>query len=120
MRQISGIADVSNVGGITTQFQIEVDPDKLQEYDLSLSQVIETIEDNNANAGGSMIVRGDLSYVVRGIGLIKDLNDLGHIVIKTVNGTPVFLSDVENSSMETWSAKAFLAIRKAITIVQTG
>lgn len=94
LRQISGIADVSNVGGITTQFQIEVDPDKLQEYDLSLSQVIETIEDNNANAGGSMIVRGDLSYVVRGIGLIKDLNDLGHIVIKTVNGTPVFLSDV--------------------------
>ena len=94
LRQISGIADVSNVGGITTQFQIEVDPDKLLEYDLSLSQVIETIEDNNANAGGSMIVRGDLSYVVRGIGLVKDLDDLGHIVVKSVNGTPVFLSDV--------------------------
>lgn len=94
LRQISGIADVSNVGGITTQYQIEIDPDKLNQYGLSLAEVTETIENNNANAGGSMIVRGDLSYVVRGIGLVRNLEDLGRIVVKTVNGTPVFLSDI--------------------------
>lgn len=46
------------------------------------------------NAGGSMLSRGDLSYVIRGIGLVKDLEDLGHIVIKTVNGVPVYLNDI--------------------------
>ncbi len=94
LRQISGIADVSNFGGITTQFQIEIDPVKLNQYNLSLSDVTETIERNNANAGGSMINRGDLSYVVRGIGLVKDLDDMGNIVVKTVNGVPVYLNDV--------------------------
>lgn len=94
LRQISGIADVSNFGGITTQFQIEIDPVKLNQYNLSLSEITETIERNNANAGGSMINRGNLSYVVRGIGLVKDLDDMGNIVVKTVNGVPVYLNDV--------------------------
>lgn len=94
LRQISGIADVSNFGGITTQFQIEIDPARLERYDLSLSDVTGTIERNNTNAGGSMIDRGDLSYVVRGIGLVKDLEDMGKIVVKTVNGLPVYLNDV--------------------------
>jgi cobalt-zinc-cadmium resistance protein CzcA len=94
LRRISGIADVSNFGGITTQYQIEIDPIKLSQYGLSLSEVTETIERNNANAGGSMISRGNLSYVVRGIGLIRDLDDMGKIVVKTVNGVPVYLNDI--------------------------
>ncbi len=94
LRQISGIADVSNFGGITTQFQVEVDPAKLSRYDLSLSDVTQTIERNNANAGGSMIDRGDLSYVVRGIGLVRDLEDMGKIVVTTTEGVPVLLNDV--------------------------
>ena len=73
LKQIYGIADVSNFGGITTQYQIEIDPDRLTAYGLSLSEVTGAIEDNNANAGGSTIMRGDLSYVVRGVGLVQDL-----------------------------------------------
>ncbi|KUY29594.1 efflux RND transporter permease subunit [Elizabethkingia ursingii] len=94
IKQVSGIADVTNFGGITTQFQIELDPHKLEQYGLSLSEVTETISKNNISAGGSMLPRGDLSYVIRGIGLVKDLNDLGKIVVKTENGVPVFLNDV--------------------------
>ncbi|KMQ65727.1 membrane protein [Chryseobacterium angstadtii] len=94
IKQVTGIADVTNFGGITTQFQIELDPQKLDQYGLSLSEVTETITKNNSNAGGSMLPRGDLAYVVRGIGLIKDLDDLGKIVIKTEKGVPVFLHDV--------------------------
>ncbi|MDR1203615.1 MAG: CusA/CzcA family heavy metal efflux RND transporter [Tannerellaceae bacterium] len=94
LRRISGIADVSNFGGITTQFQVEIDPVKLSQYDLSLSEITETIERNNANAGGSMIDRGNLSYVVRGIGLIRDLDDMGKIVVKNVSGVPIYLNDV--------------------------
>ncbi|WP_288448316.1 CusA/CzcA family heavy metal efflux RND transporter [uncultured Chryseobacterium sp.] len=94
IKQVSGIADVTNFGGSTTQFQIELDPHKLEQYGLSLSEVTETIAKNNVSAGGSMLPRGNLAYVIRGIGLVKDLNDLGKIVVKTQNGVPVFLNDV--------------------------
>ena len=94
IKEVSGVADVTNFGGITTQFQVEVDPSKLEQYNLSLSQVVEAIENNNANVGGSVLNRGDLGYVVRGIGLIGNLDDLGHIVVSTTSGVPVFLNDI--------------------------
>jgi cobalt-zinc-cadmium resistance protein CzcA len=94
LKQVTGVADVSNYGGITTQYQIEIDPHKLEQYDVTLSDISEKIEKNNVNAGGSMLSRGDLSYVIRGIGLVKDLNDLGNIVIKTANGVPVYIKDI--------------------------
>lgn len=94
LKQVPGVADVSNYGGITTQYQIELDPVKMEQYGLSLAEVSEKIEANNSSAGGSMLSHGDLSYVIRGIGLIHELNDLGKIVIKTENGVPVFLNDI--------------------------
>lgn len=94
LKQVTGVADVSNYGGITTQYQIEVNPHKMEQYDVTLADISEKIEKNNVNAGGSMLSRGDLSYVIRGIGLVKDLEDLGNIVLKTVNGVPVYLNDI--------------------------
>ncbi|MDR0430013.1 MAG: CusA/CzcA family heavy metal efflux RND transporter [Tannerellaceae bacterium] len=94
LKQIHGIADVSNFGGITTQFQIEINPNKLTKYNLSLSDITASIERNNSNAGGSTLIRGDLSYVVRGVGLVRDLQDMGNIVVKTVGGTPVYIKDL--------------------------
>jgi cobalt-zinc-cadmium resistance protein CzcA len=94
LKQVTGVAEVSNFGGITTQFQIEIDPKKLEQYKLSLSDVTDKIEKNNANAGGSMLPRGEISYVIRGIGLIKDLSDLGNIVVKSADGVPVYLKDL--------------------------
>ena len=94
LKQIQGVADVAGFGGITTQFQIEIDPNKLIKYNLSLGEVTESIEKNNSNAGGSMLTRGDYSYVVRGIGLVHDLSDLGNIVVKTVGGVPVYIKDL--------------------------
>lgn len=90
IKQISGVADVTNFGGITTQFQVEVDPNKLDQFKVSLKDVIETIEENNVNAGGSVLTRGELGYVIRGIGLIKDLEDLGKIVVKSEKGCQYF------------------------------
>ena len=89
LRQLHGIADVSNFGGITTQFQIEIDPNKLTKYNISLGEVSESIERNNSNAGGSTLIRGDLSYVVRGVGLVRDLEDMGNIVVRTEGGIPI-------------------------------
>ena len=94
IKEVSGVADVSNFGGITTQFQVELDPHKLEQYNLALSEVVDAIEKNNANVGGSILNRGDLGYVVRGIGQINDLEDLGKIVVSSERGVPIFLQDL--------------------------
>lgn len=94
LKQVTGVADVSNYGGITTQYQIEIDPRKMEQYGISLADISEKVEKNNINAGGSIVSRGDLGYVIRGIGLIKGLEDLGNIVVKTVDGVPVYLNDI--------------------------
>lgn len=94
LKQVAGVADVSNYGGVTTQYQIELDPLKMEQFGLSLTDISEKIEANNASAGGSMLMHGDLSYVVRGIGLVDDLASLGRIVVKTEGGVPVYLDDV--------------------------
>ena len=94
LKQVTGVADVTNFGGETTQFQLIVDPAKLAQYNVALKQVTDAIQANNANAGGSIVVRGEQGYVVRGIGLIRSLEDLGNIVILQKNGTPVFLKNL--------------------------
>lgn len=94
IKEVPGVADVSNFGGITTQYQIEIDPHKLDQYSISLENVIEAIENNNSNVGGSILNRGDLGYVVRGIGQINNLEDLGNIVVSSEKGVPIFLNDL--------------------------
>src|SRR4030042_486848 len=94
LKQVMGVADGQNFGGITTQYQIEIDPKKLEKYDIPLNIVVESINKNNANAGGSMLDRGDLTYIIRGVGLIKDLDDLGKIVVKSADGMPVYIIDL--------------------------
>jgi len=94
LKEAVGVADVTNFGGETTQFQLIVDPAKLAQYNVSLQQVIAAIQANNANAGGSIVVRGEQGYVVRGIGLVRSLQDLGNIVILAKNGTPVFVRNL--------------------------
>lgn len=94
IRQVMGVADVQNFGGITTQYQIEIDPKKLEKYNVTIGEVVERINKNNINAGGSMISRGDLTYTIRGVGLIRDLDDLGKIVVKTAEGMPIYINDL--------------------------
>lgn len=94
LTQITGVADVSNYGGITTQFQLETDPELMENYKVSLTEITEALERNNTNAGGSILVQGDLGYVVRGVGLIRDLDDMGNIVVKSINGTPIYIKDL--------------------------
>lgn len=94
LKQVFGVVDVTNFGGITTQYQVEIDPRKLTQYTLSLNEVTDQIGKNNANVGGSILNRGDEGYVVRGIGLLKSLDDIGNIVVATHKGVPVFVKDL--------------------------
>ncbi|HKD31710.1 MAG TPA: CusA/CzcA family heavy metal efflux RND transporter [Xanthobacteraceae bacterium] len=94
LKQVPGVADVSNFGGITTQFQLELDPQQLARFNLSLANVESAINANSSNAGGSVVARGDLGFVIRAIGFVQSLDDLGAIVVTQRNGTPIFLRDL--------------------------
>ncbi|CDZ77490.1 Cation efflux system protein CzcA [Legionella massiliensis] len=94
LKQVPGVTDVANFGGLTTQFLLEFDPIKLAKYNISLGQIIQTINANNANAGGSIMNRGEQGIVVRGVGLIRTLDDFANIQISQNNGIPVFLRDI--------------------------
>src|SRR5215467_2926149 len=94
LKQVPGVADVSNFGGITTQFQLELDPQQLVRFNLSLANVESAINANSANAGGSVVTRGDLGFVIRAIGFVQSLDDMGAIVVTQHNGTPIFLRDL--------------------------
>ena len=94
LKQISGIADVNNFGGFTKEFQLELDPSQLNRYNLALSDVVSAINNSSANAGGGRISRGEQSYVVRGIGQVRSLDDLGAVVVTQTNGSPVLVRDL--------------------------
>jgi len=94
LKQVFGVADVTNFGGETTQFQLLLDPARLAQYNLSLKQVTDAVQANNSNAGGSVLRRGDEAMVVRGIGLIRSLDDLGNIVVTQKGGIPVVLRNL--------------------------
>src|SRR5262249_42884149 len=83
-----------NFGGITTQFQLELDPEQLTRFNLSLKNVTDAITANSANSGGSIMTRGELGYVIRGIGLIQSLGDMGNIIVTQRNGTPILVRDL--------------------------
>jgi cobalt-zinc-cadmium resistance protein CzcA len=94
LKQVFGVADVTNFGGETTQYQLVLDPARLAQYGLGLGDVVGAIKSNNANAGGSVLVRGDQAAVVRGIGLVRSLEDLGNVVVSEHQGTPVFVRNL--------------------------
>jgi cobalt-zinc-cadmium resistance protein CzcA len=94
LKQVAGVADVSNFGGLTTQFMVEFDPAKLSKYNITLAQVTQAINANNSSAGGSVLTRGQQGFVVRGVGLISGLDDLAQIVVSQKNGVPVLVKDL--------------------------
>ncbi|MBB3178048.1 efflux RND transporter permease subunit [Variovorax sp. Sphag1AA] len=94
LRQVPGVVDVSNFGGFTKEFQLEADPEKLQAHGLALSDVVNAINNGSANGGGGRIARGEQSYIVRGIGLVHSLDDLGSVVVSQSGGSPVLVRDL--------------------------
>jgi cobalt-zinc-cadmium resistance protein CzcA len=94
LQQVPGIADIETFGGITTQFQLVLDPQQLMRFNLSLKNVTDAISANSSNAGGSILSRGQLGYVIRGVGLVQTLEDMGNIVVTQHNGTPILVRDL--------------------------
>ncbi|HKS74925.1 MAG TPA: CusA/CzcA family heavy metal efflux RND transporter, partial [Terriglobales bacterium] len=93
-KQVPGVADDSGFGGTVMQYQVLLDPAKLYAYHITVPAVIQQLSANNSNAGGGFYSQGGQFYYVRGIGLIRNLSDIGNIIIGTQNGVPVHIRDV--------------------------
>jgi heavy metal efflux system protein len=91
---VPNVVDVSALGGLTREYQVRIDPDKLVSYGLSLSQIEERLSGNNINGGGSFVEVGLQQIHVRSVGLIQNVNDIRKIVVKTQNGTPLRIGDI--------------------------
>ena len=94
LRTAPGVDDVMSWGGLERQFQVVVDPMRMIGYDLGFSDVVGAVAANNAQVGGQYVDVGREQYLVRGMGLVRGGDDLGGIVLKVRDGTPVFLRDV--------------------------
>ena len=94
LMSVPNIAAVSIFGGMTREYQVRVDPDRLVAYGLSIGQVEQALAANNVNAGGAFVERGGQAYNVRVVGLMEDTHDIGATVLKAQNGTPVRVRDV--------------------------
>src|SRR6476660_5651439 len=94
LRTVPGVADVLSFGGDVKQYQVIVDQQALVNYNITLKALFEAIQNNNQNTGANFIEHGDQQYVVRGLGLVKDIGDIKNIVLDSRNGTPIRVSDV--------------------------
>jgi cobalt-zinc-cadmium resistance protein CzcA len=95
LMSVTGVAEVNSYGGMKKQFQVRVDPARLQAYNLTLHAVLEAVMRNNANVGGAYIEHTGEQYLLRGVGLATTANEIGNIVVKTgIEGVPVYVRDI--------------------------
>ena len=94
LQTVPGVTDILSIGGHVLQYQIRVNPHLLNKYGVGLEDVVAAVTENNANAGGQFMVVGSEEYLVRGIGLLEDLEGIRDIHIKVVNGTPIKTRDI--------------------------
>ncbi len=97
---VPGVSEINSWGGETKQYTIEVDPEGLRRFNLTLHEVVAAISTNNANFGGSYIEHAEQQYTVRGIGRVENVDDIGNIVVSTTGGVPVLLKQLGRISPE--------------------
>lgn len=94
LRTVPGVADVLSFGGDVKQYHVIVDQQALVNYNIPIKSLFEAIQNNNQNTGANFIEHGDEQYVVRGLGLVKDIEDIKNIVLESRGGSPIRVSDV--------------------------
>ncbi|HUR34523.1 MAG TPA: CusA/CzcA family heavy metal efflux RND transporter [Vicinamibacterales bacterium] len=96
LNSVPGVAEVASVGGHVQQYQVDVDPNRLKAYNLTLGAVVAAVRDSNLNVGGNVLESNGAWLIVRGVGLITSVDDLKQIVIGGANGVPVHVEQVAN------------------------
>jgi heavy metal efflux system protein len=98
-KQVPGVIDVTSFGGETKEYQVNVDPFRLRGQGLTLDQLTSALTNGNQNVGGQRVTIGEQSFDVRGIGLIRGVNDINDVVVATHNGTPIRVRDVATTEI---------------------
>lgn len=94
LKAVQGVADVVSFGGEVKTYEVTVDPNKLAAFGFTAEDVFNAIRANNDNVGGDVIEKGTQAYLVRGLGLINDIGDIENIIVKNINGTPIFVKEI--------------------------
>jgi cobalt-zinc-cadmium resistance protein CzcA len=94
LRSVPGVVEVNSHGGELKTYEVQIDPDKLVSYNISLDTVFDALEGNNANAGGAYLERAQEQYVIRGEGLVETIADIDNIVVAARDGTPVYIRNL--------------------------
>src|SRR6202042_3319546 len=94
LKSVPGVVDVASFGGMTREYQVRLDPDKLISYGLSIGQVEQQLANNNTNAGGSFIEQGQQQVNVREVGLYRNVHDIEETQLKASNGTALKVKDI--------------------------
>jgi cobalt-zinc-cadmium resistance protein CzcA len=94
LKSVAGVNEINSFGGYFKQYQVIVSPEKLIKYAITVDDVYSAIGSNNENVGGNLLERGSDQYIVRGVGLIKDISDIESIVLRSSKGTPTYIRDV--------------------------
>jgi cobalt-zinc-cadmium resistance protein CzcA len=94
LKSVAGVNEINSFGGYFKQYQVIVSPEKLVKYAITVDDVYSAIGSNNENVGGNLLERGTDQYIVRGVGLIKDVSDIETIVLRSSKGTPTYIRDV--------------------------
>ena len=94
LARAEGVAEVASVGGFVKQYNVILDPQRMRDLGITMQKMRDAIRASNADVGGRTVELSEFEYVIRGKGYLKSINDLGNIVLKTSNGTPVLLRDV--------------------------
>jgi cobalt-zinc-cadmium resistance protein CzcA len=94
LRTVPGVTDVNSFGGLVKQYQVIANPDRLTSYGVTLTQLFEALEKNNANASGNYVEHKSEQYVVRGLGLVNNVEDIGNIIVATHEHTPIYVRDL--------------------------
>lgn len=95
-----GVAEVSNFGGLAKQYAVTYQPRQLERFGVTLNDLVQAIQANNASAGGSVLPRGSMSFVIRGSGSLEDMQQIENIFVKSIGGTPVYLKDLAEISLD--------------------
>lgn len=98
LKSVPGVADVVSFGGEAKTYEISVDPRRLLDYGITPLELYQAVANSNVNVGGDVIEKNSEAYVVRGIGLLKNSQDIGNIIIKNANGTPIMVRNVAQVS----------------------
>jgi copper/silver efflux system protein len=94
LAKAEGVAEIASVGGFVRQYNVILDPQRMRDLGITLQKMRDAIRASNADVGGRTVELSEFEYVIRGKGYLKGINDLGNIVLKTSNGTPVLLRDI--------------------------